>query len=227
MFTPKNFFDLTQTAHKALFKDVHHVWEAIAEIKDYIKQHLPAPKIEGEILGAPHIGKHVVIGPNTIVEPGAYIMGPAWIGANCRIRHGAYIRENVIAGDECVLGNSCEFKNCLLFNEAQVPHFSYVGDSILGYKVHLGAGVILSNLKLDKTSIVVRHDNQSIDTGLKKFGAIIGDKCEIGCNAVINPGSILGKNSILYPGSIWKGVLPENSIARASIDYKILPRRGI
>jgi NDP-sugar pyrophosphorylase family protein len=142
------------------------------------------------------------------------IQGPAWIGEGCHIRNGAYIRENVVVGDGVVLGNSCEFKNCLIFDEAQIPHFNYVGDSILGYKAHLGAGAILSNVRLDHASVSVAAPEGALATGLKKFGAIVGDHAEIGCNAVLSPGSIIGRKSIIYPGTSWRGVLPENSMAK-------------
>ena len=159
-------------------------------------------------------------GPNrrcdTVIEPGAYIKGPAWIGPNCQIRHGAYIRENVIIGAHCVVGNSCEVKNSILFNHCQVPHFNYVGDSILGAKAHLAAGVIVSNLKLNGDLITVRVGDEIVATGLRKFGALIGDGVEIGCNAVINPGSILGRRSLIYPGVAWRGILPKNSIAKTA-----------
>ena len=168
------------------------------------------------MIGAPVIGEQVFVGENTVIEPGAYIKGPAWIGANCQIRHGAYIRENVVIGAGSVIGNSTEIKNSFLGHECQVPHFNYVGDSILGAKVHLAAGVIVSNLKLNGDFIQVRAGDVLIDTGLRKFGALIGDGAEVGCNAVINPGSILGRRSLIYPGVSWRGVLPANSIAKST-----------
>ena len=153
------------------------------------------------------------------------IKGPAWIGENCQIRNGCYIRENVIVGDGAVLGNSCEFKNCILFDEAQVPHFNYVGDSILGYRAHLGAGVILSNVKLDHSEITVATRDGLIPTGLRKFGALLGDQAEIGCNSVLSPGSVIGRETILYPGTQWRGVAPENSIVKHRQEQQIIPRR--
>ena len=154
------------------------------------------------------------------------IKGPAWIGANCMVRNGCYVRENVIVGDDVVLGNSCEFKNCLLFDGAQVPHFNYVGDSILGYKSHLGAGAILSNVRLDHAEIAVETaDGEKINTGLRKFGAILGDHAEVGCNAVLNPGSVIGRRSVVYPGAQWRGVLPANSIAKLRQSFSVLARR--
>ncbi|NJL26848.1 MAG: hypothetical protein HC897_02685 [Thermoanaerobaculia bacterium] len=133
--------------------------------------------------------------------------GPAWIGKNCRIRQGAYVRANVIAGDGCVLGNSSEFKNCLLFDGAEVPHFNYVGDSVLGYKAHLGAGVICSNLRSDKAEVKVFWGGERLATGLRKFGALVGDGVEVGCQAVLNPGTLLGPGAIVHPGVIWAGTL--------------------
>ena len=166
------------------------------------------------------------MGEGTIIEHGAMIKGPAWIGANCHVRNGCYVRENVIVGDGAVLGNSCEFKNCLLFDGAQVPHFNYVGDSILGYKSHLGAGVILSNVKLDHGEITVEGaDGERVNSGLRKFGAILGDHAEVGCNAVLNPGSIIGRRSVVYPGAQWRGVLPANSIAKFRQSFSVLARR--
>ena len=179
-----------------------------------------------ELIGKPYIGPDVFIGEGTIVEHGAMIKGPAWIGANCHVRNGCYIRENVIVGDGAVLGNSCEFKNCLLFDGAQVPHFNYVGDSILGHKSHLGAGVILSNVKLDHGEIVVEAaPGERVNTGLRKFGAVLGDHAEVGCNAVLNPGSILGRRTVVYPGAQWCGVLPANSIAKFRQSFSVLARR--
>src|SRR5436189_5152194 len=159
------------------------------------------PAVLGELVGKPFISNAVFIGAGTIIEQGAVLKGPAWIGANCHIRSGCYVRENVIVGDGVVMGNSCEFKNCILFDEAQVPHFNYVGDSILGFRAHLGAGVILSNVKLDHREISVAATDQTIPTGLTKFGAIIGDRTEIGCNAVVNPGTVIGRDCIISPGA--------------------------
>jgi len=213
MFEASDYLDFQQTEHLSLFEPGKHVWEALKQIEPYLQFRLN-PGIHGQLIGKPFISDKVYIGEGTIVEPGAYILGPAWIGSNCRIRHGAYIRENVIVGNDCVLGNSCEFKNCVLFNGAQVPHFSYVGDSILGYKAHLGAGVICSNVRLDQKKVTVRGSTETIDTGLKKFAAIVGDKAEIGCNSVLNPGSMIGRNSTIFPGTIWIGTLEPGGVGR-------------
>ena len=155
------------------------------------------------------------------------IKGPAIIGRNCQIRHNAYIREDVIIGDNCVIGNSCELKNALIFNDCQVPHFNYVGDSILGHKAHLGAGVILSNFKSLKGNVAVQHDGKKIDTGLRKFGALLGDRADIGCNSVLNPGSIIGRGSVIYPCTNWRGVLPPDSIAKNRSAVEVVPRRSV
>lgn len=222
-FRPENYLDLAHTEHRVIFEKVENVWEALPKIASYLQFRLK-PAILGKVIGKPFVSNAVFIGKGTIIEHGAMIKGPAWIGENCEIRNGCYIRENVIVGNGVVLGNSCEFKNCLIFDEAQIPHFNYVGDSILGYKAHLGAGVILSNVKLDRTEISVQTDSGFLKTGLRKFGAIIGDHAEVGCNSVINPGSIIGRSSIVYPGTQWRGILPENSIAKHRQPLEIQPR---
>lgn len=199
-----DFFDLKGQNHEELFAGVSHAWEVLPRIGAYLKKNLKNGS-KAKLIGAPVIGENVHLGEGTIVEPGVYIRGPAWIGNNCEVRHGAYIRENVIAGDGCVLGNSCEFKNCVLLGGAHVSHFSYVGDSIVGRDVNLGAGVILSNYRLDGQAIKVRVAGTLVETGLRKFGAMVGDKASIGCNAVINPGSLIAKNAKILPGTIWSG----------------------
>ena len=179
----------------------------------------------GELVGRPFISSNVFVGRGTIVEQGAVLKGPAWIGENCQIRSGCYVRENVVVGNGVVMGNSCEFKNSIIFDEAQVPHFNYVGDSILGFKAHLGAGVILSNVKLDHGEISVAAGESPIATGLTKFGAIVGDRTEIGCNAVINPGSVLGRDCLVYPNVNFRGVLSDGSVVKLRQEFQILERR--
>jgi NDP-sugar pyrophosphorylase family protein len=224
MFSPDSLLDLDSTEHRVIFENVTHAWEALAKIATYLQFRLK-PGIYGKLIGKPFISGAVFIGRGTIIEHGAMIKGPAWIGEGCEIRNGAYIRENVVVGNGAVLGNSCEFKNCLIFDEAQIPHFNYVGDSILGYKAHLGAGAILSNVRLDHAPVNVASAEGPVSTGLKKFGAIIGDRAEIGCNSVLSPGSVIGRNSIIYPGTSWRGVLPENSIAKHEPQsLKVIPR---
>ena len=225
MFAPAEYFSLDHTAHPKLFENQSYVWDALKQIASYLQFRLK-PAILGDLLGKPFISNHVFIGRGTIVEQGAVLKGPAWIGENCHIRSGCYVRENVIVGDRVVLGNSCEFKNSIIFDEAQVPHFNYVGDSILGYKAHLGAGVILSNVKLDHREISVTTPEGTIVTGLTKFGAIIGDRTEIGCNAVINPGAVIGIDCIIYPGVNFRGVLADNSVVKLRQETQILERRS-
>lgn len=226
MFAPDTLLDLDHTDHRTLFENVTNVWDALRQISSYLQFRLK-PSIQGRLVGKPFISGAVFIGANTTIEHGAMIKGPAWIGEGCEIRNGCYIRENVVVGNGAVLGNSCEFKNCILFDEAQVPHFNYVGDSIIGYKGHLGAGAILSNVKLDHSEITVTTKSGMIPTGLKKFGAVIGDRAEIGCNSVLSPGSIIGRQTILYPGTQWRGVAPERSIVKTRQPFEIIARRDL
>jgi UDP-N-acetylglucosamine diphosphorylase / glucose-1-phosphate thymidylyltransferase / UDP-N-acetylgalactosamine diphosphorylase / glucosamine-1-phosphate N-acetyltransferase / galactosamine-1-phosphate N-acetyltransferase len=224
MFAPSDLLDLEHTAHSKLFENQKYVWEALKQIASYLQFRLK-PAVLGELLGKPFISRNIFVGAGTIIEQGAVLKGPAWIGENCHIRSGCYVRENVIAGNGVVMGNSCEFKNSILFDEAQVPHFNYVGDSILGYRAHLGAGVILSNVKLNRGEIAVAAPDENIPTGLTKFGAIVGDRTEIGCNAVINPGAVLGRDCIIYPGVSFRGVLPDASIVKFVQQQQVLARR--
>lgn len=223
MFPPADFLDLTHTQHSILFTSTEPVWAALAKIESYLEFRLhrelriPVPQ------GA-YIGEDVFIDEGTAIEPGAVIKGPAWIGKNCMIRAGCYIRENVIVGDGCVLGNSCEFKNCVIFDSCEVPHYNYVGDSVLGYKAHLGAGVVLSNVRLDRSEVRVLDGKKQHATGLRKFGAIIGDHAEIGCNSVINPGTIIGRRSVVYPLTSYAGVLPADSLLKNRQQHEVVPR---
>ena len=224
MFTPADLFDLSQTEHSALFEGCDHAWDALKKIAAYITTNL-RPSLLNRCEGVAYVGQRVFIGEGTVVEDGAMIKGPAIIGRNCQIRHNAYIREHVLIGDNCVIGNSCEVKNSLLFNESAAPHFNYIGDSILGYKAHLGAGVKISNFKVTGGNIRVEIDGKPFDTGLRKFGAIIGDWADVGCNAVLNPGSIIGKSSVIYPNTNWRGVLPANRIVKNKSAQEIVARR--
>lgn len=224
MFAPELFLDLDHCEHRKLFENIGSAWEALKQIPNYLQFRLK-PGVHGRLIGKPFISGTVFIGQNTVIEQGAMIKGPAWIGEGCEIRSGCYIRENVIVGNGVVLGNSCEFKNSIILDEAQVPHFNYVGDSILGYKSHLGAGVILSNVKLDKGEVTIATKDGFIATGLRKFGALIGDRSEIGCNSVLSPGSVIGRDCIMYPGTQWRGVAAEKSILKHRQPLDIVPRR--
>lgn len=221
MLKPEDLFDFTQTDHQALFDGCEFGWDALKRLKDYITKNL-RPDLRNRCEGNAFIGDNVFIGEGTVVEDGVMIKGPAIIGRNCEIRHNAYIRDHVIIGDNCVIGNACEIKHSILFNGCAVPHFNYVGDSILGYKAHLGAGAKISNVKLTPGNIFIEKDGVPYDTGLRKFGALLGNKAEIGCNAVLNPGSIIGAGSLVYPCMNWRGILPANMIAKNKAAQEIM-----
>jgi NDP-sugar pyrophosphorylase family protein len=199
-------------------------WEWLKRIGPALAAH----KFEAALPVRPagvHIEGFVFIHPTVKLPPYATIIGPAWIGEGTEIRPGAFIRGNVIVGANCVLGNACEFKNCMLMDGAQVPHFSYVGDSILGNGAHFGAGVICSNLRLDQKLITVRTPAEVFETGLRKFGAIVGDRAEVGCNAVLNPGTVLGPRALVMPTVAFSGYLPAATIAKSRGGVTLLPRR--
>jgi NDP-sugar pyrophosphorylase family protein len=225
MFKAADLFDLSQTEHAAIFDGCEYAWEGLKRIQSYILAHLH-PGLHNRCDGVAYIGEKVFIGEGTVVEDGVMIKGPAIIGRNCEIRHNAYIRENVIIGDNCVMGNSCEAKNSLLFNGAVAPHFNYIGDSILGHKAHLGAGVKISNFKIVPGNISVQVDGKPFDTGLRKFGALLGDNTDIGCNAVLNPGSIIGRGSVIYPNTNWRGALAAGMIAKNNSSVEVVERRA-
>ncbi len=224
MFKPTDLFDLGQTEHAAIFDGCEFAWQALKKIGDHFKGRLK-PALHNRCEGDAFVGLEVFIGEGTLVEDGAMIKGPAIIGRNCRIRHNAYIREDVLIGDDCVIGNSCELKNALLFNGCQAPHFNYVGDSILGHKAHLGAGVVLSNFKAFPGNVTVEVNGKPFDTGLRKFGALLGDGADVGCNAVLNPGSIVGRGAVIYPAVNWRGFLPQNMIAKNKAEVEVVARR--
>lgn len=223
-FAPSDYLDLNRTEHRMLFESTVNVWDALKQIPSYLQFRLK-PQIQGRLIGKPFVSGAVFVGRGTVIEHGAMIKGPAWIGEGCEIRNGAYLRENVIIGSGCVIGNSCELKNSIIFDEAQIPHFNYIGDSILGFRSHVGAGVVLSNVKLDHSEITVNSGQGLIPTGLKKFGAILGDRAEIGCNSVLNPGTLIGRDSVLYPGTQWRGVCPANSIVKTRFAAEVVEKR--
>ena len=188
----EGFFDLTSFEHRAVFKGCQYVWQVLEKLSAYLlQQSLGAATVpNGVYFDHPEL---IFIGEGTVVEPGAYIRGPCIIGRNCEVRHGAYIRGNVLIGDRCVVGHTTELKHAILLNHARAAHFAFVGDSVLGNDVNLGAGVKCANLRLDGARVIVRCGDEKIQTGLRKFGAIIGDGCQIGCNVVTNPGTLLCK----------------------------------
>ena len=204
----KNLYNLEETIAKELLKKYDYPWEVLPEISDFIIElgnKLDESKYE-------KVGEDVWIAKSAKVAPTAYIHGPAIIGENAEIRHCAFIRGKAIVGEGAVVGNSTELKNVILFNKVQVPHYNYVGDSILGYKSHMGAGSICSNVRSDKKLVIVKDGKEKIETGLKKFGAMLGDEVEVGCGSVLNPGTVIGKNTNIYPLSSVRGVVPEKSI---------------
>ncbi len=201
-------YDLSHTIAAPLLSKFEYPWEALAHIKDFILQvgkSLPCEEYDNPTEG-------VWIAKSAVIAPSATVNGPCIIGKDTELRTGAFIRGSVIVGDGCVVGNSCELKNAILFDCVQVPHFNYIGDSVLGYRSHTGAGAITSNVKSDKTLVKVRSDEGLIKTGLKKFGAMLGDYVEVGCNSVLNPGTVIGRNSNIYPLSSVRGTVPPNHI---------------
>ncbi|MBA4147283.1 MAG: UDP-N-acetylglucosamine diphosphorylase [Verrucomicrobia bacterium] len=224
MFKPADLFDLRQTEHVKIFEGCTDAWDALKKLKEYISANLK-PELRNRCIGRVYIDDNVFIGEGTVVEDGAMIKGPAIIGKNCEIRHNAYIRDYAIIGDGCVIGNSSEIKHSILFNGCQIPHFNYVGDSILGYKAHLGAGAKISNVKLTPGNVMVEKGGVPFDTGLRKFGALLGDFAEIGCNAVLYPGSVIGRNSVVYPNISWRSILPANMIVKNKAAQEVIVRR--
>ena len=204
----KNLYNLEETIAKKLLEQVEYPWEALSRISEFIIE--LGKTLDKEIYEEK--GENIWIAKTANVYPSAYIKGPAIIGENAEIRHCAFIRGNAIVGNGAVVGNSTELKNVILFNKVQVPHYNYVGDSILGYKAHMGAGSITSNVRSDKKLVIVKDENEKIETGLKKVGAMIGDGVEVGCGSILNPGSVIGRNTNIYPLSSVRCVVPPNSI---------------
>lgn len=224
----QHVIDLKNFAHKELWKEDEPIWHPLLALDDYLKSEVFKIKIEiplGIFLKNPEL---ISIESGTTIEPGVMIYGPCIIGKNCYIRHGAYIRENVILGDGCQIGHSAELKHSILLNGAAATHFTYVGDTILGNFVNLGAGVKCANLRIDRKEIAATYNGKLIETGLKKFGAIVGDFVQIGCNSVLNPGTIIGEESFAHPLSNIKGTIPPRSQIDANgifpIDQKVLEK---
>ncbi len=216
MFKTVDLFDYSDSNLSEIFAIAEYPWQILPLIKDYIRSCL-----KNGLSGYELLSEIILVGENVIFEDNVTINGPCIIGSNTIVRTGAYIRGNVIVGQDCVVGNSTELKNCILMNNVQVPHYNYVGDSILGNHVHLGAGVICSNLKNNKSNVYI--GKEKIDTTLRKVGAFIGDNADIGCSCVLNPGTVIGKNTISYPLQSLRGVFPPAVIIK-SVD-NIVERR--
>ncbi|MCM1161064.1 MAG: UDP-N-acetylglucosamine pyrophosphorylase [Roseburia sp.] len=209
---PENLVDLKKTIAAELFSNVEDIWEVLPKISEFIVElgnTLPEEKFEKK-------GENIWIAKSAKVAPSAYINGPCIIDEEAEIRHCAFIRGNAIVGKGATVGNSTELKNVVLFDKVEVPHYNYVGDSILGFKAHLGAGAITSNVKNDKTNVTVRLGDDRLETGLRKFGAMIGDFTQVGCNSVLNPGTVLGRNVSVYPLSSIRGFVKENTIYKTN-----------
>lgn len=204
-------YNLDETIAKKLLESVTYPWEALPKIAEFIVE--LGNKLDSNVYNK--VGEDIWIAKSAKVSPTAYIHGPAIIGENAEIRHCAFIRGKAIVGEEVVVGNSTELKNVILFNKVQVPHYNYVGDSILGYKSHMGAGSITSNVKSDKKLIIIKDGEEKIETGMKKIGAMLGDEVEVGCGSILNPGTIIGKNTNIYPLSSVRGIVPEKSIYKS------------
>lgn len=227
-FSSTDLFDLSTFAHKSIFSTSNYAWDALKELEDYIHQWITDNKVAN--LGSVSKGAYlknpsaIFIGEGSVIEPGAYVAGPTIIGRNCHIRHGAYIRGQVILGDNVIVGHATEVKTAIFLNNAKAPHFAYVGDSILGNHVNLGAGTKLSNMPMNSKKdpitkkrpiIKIQHDGNTYDTGLAKLGAILGDHVQTGCNCVLNPGCIIGQGSMVYASvSLRKGYFPANIVVK-------------
>ena len=203
-----NLYNLDETIAKDLFEGATYPWEVLPKISAFILQ-LGSTLSEEEY---EKIGEDVWIARSATVAPTAYIHGPAIIGKNAEVRHCAFIRGNAIVGEGAVVGNSTEVKNAILFDGAQAPHYNYIGDSVMGHKAHTGAGAVTSNLKQDHSNVTVLKDGERVETGMRKFGAMLGDHAEIGCGSVLNPGTVVGKNARVYPLSMVRGFVPANHI---------------
>lgn len=228
LFAADIFFDLTNYAHPNLFASCEYVWQALPRIAPYLGS-LKLGVIEGQVSPNAYLinPEAISIGKGTIVDPGAYIKGPCIIGNHCHVRHGAYIRGEFIAGDHCVIGHDTEIKNSIFLNETRAGHFAYIGDSIIGNDVNLGAGTKCANLKLDDKEVVIHFQGDRYPTGLRKFGAIIGDKCQIGCNVVLNPGALLGKNVDCYPCINLGGFVQADQLVKSQTSLQFISKYGM
>ncbi len=218
VFGVENFFNLAEVPFPELFENIEYIWEILARRDAYIRDTM-RPNTTGNGRSGIYTEGDVFVGKNTIVEPGVYIKGPTIIGNNCQIRHGAYIRGNVLVGDHCVIGHATEVIRSVILNRVRADHFAYIGDSILGNNCHLGAGVILANIKMrmNLSSVKIRVNGASYDTGMRKLGGILGDNSEIGCNSMANPGTMLGKGVAAYPGITLRGYYPSETVVKGAL----------
>lgn len=224
-FSPTDYFALDNFEHAALFEAIDYVWEALGRLDTYAPRYARS-LIEGTVAEGAWLSGAVYIAPGAVVEPGAYVQGPTMIGPNTVVRHGAYVRGYCVIGAECVIGHATEVKRSIFLDGAQAPHFNYVGDSILGRGVNLGAGTKTSNLKNDAGPIVIRSGDEEIPTGLQKLGAIVGDGVHTGCNCVTSPGTLIGPDSHVYPCTVLRGVYPSASIIKMRQHIEIVSKQN-
>lgn len=223
MLYPQDYFALDGSGLEDLFAGNAYVWSALNALEGWLRRCLTG-RNEGRIMPGAFIGDDVSIGKGTVVEPGAYIEGPTYIGENCQIRHGAYIRGQCAIASGCIVGHATELKHVIMLPGAAVPHLAYVGDSILGRQVNFGAGVKTANLKNDRTEVVIKMGPERIATGLIKFGAIIGDRTQIGCNCVTTPGTLIGPDCLVYPTLMLRGVYPSGRIVKERAPSEVAER---
>ncbi|MFW6006093.1 MAG: UDP-N-acetylglucosamine diphosphorylase [Candidatus Bipolaricaulota bacterium] len=221
----EDFFDLTKTKYSSYYRGLEYPWEVVERIAEIVEENLE-PGRRGFISEDATIEEEVEIGEGTVVEAGATVKGPTIIGKNCEVRSGAYVRSNVAVGDGVTIGHSSEVKRSVVHDEAEIPHFSYVGDSVIGWRGHLGAGVKVSNLKVNREPVVVHLSDRDVQTGLRKFGCLLGDESEIGCNSVLNPGTLVGKGTLATSNISLSGYYPPNSFVKLKQTTERTERKG-
>jgi len=221
---PGWFFELSRTPHRALFEGRHFVWEVLKGLENYVRENARR-EIRGQVSPGAWVVGEVYVGDGARIEPGAVVVGPAILGDGCEVRSHAYIRPFVIVGEDSIVGHACEIKSAVLFPECEVPHFAYVGDSILGYHSHFGAGVKTANVKINSERIDLKINGQTFVTGLEKFGAVVGDYAEIGCNTVLNPGTLIGPRTLALPNLSLRGFYPADSFIKSNDPEGVTPRR--
>lgn len=219
----EDYFSLEGLEHRELLQSVEKVWDLLRVLESYVDERL-RPGIHGDVAEGAFVAEdRVYIAPGAVVEPGAMVKGPAIIGPGAVIRHGAYVREYVVVSANCVVGHATELKRVIMLEGSQAPHFNYVGDSVLGRGVNLGAGTRLANLKNDGTEIRLRFGEETVSTGLRKFGAILGDGVHTGCNVVTSPGTLVGPGCMIYPGTVLRGVYPARRLIKLRQEQEVCP----